>query len=49
MSFNPDPSKPDQEIIFSRKLKKIPILRYVLIIAVSESSYQKHLGIFLET
>ena len=48
MSFNPDPSKRDQEIIFSRKLKKFPILRYVLIIAVSESSYQKHLGIFLE-
>ena len=24
MSFNPDPSKPAQEVIFGRKLKKVP-------------------------
>ena len=24
MSFNPDPSKPAQEVIFSRKLKTVP-------------------------
>ena len=24
MSFNPDPSKPVQEVIFSRKLKTVP-------------------------
>ena len=47
MSFNPDPSKQAQEIIFSRKTKKIchPSLRFNNSI-VSQSPYQKHPGIF---
>ena len=49
MSFNLDPSKQAQEIIFSRKTKKIshPLLRFNNSI-VSQSPYQKHLGIFLD-
>ena len=49
MSFNPDPSKQAQEIIFSSKTKKIchPLLRFNNSI-VSQSPYQKHLGIFLD-
>ena len=46
MSFNPDPSKQAQEIIFSRKTKKVfhPSLNFSNSI-VSQSPYQKHLGI----
>ena len=49
MSFNPDPSKQAQEIIFSRKTKKIchPSLRFNNSI-VSQFLYQKHLGKFLD-
>ena len=49
MSFNPDPSKQVQEIIFSRKTKKIshPSLRFNNGI-VSQTPYQKHLDIFLD-
>ena len=49
ISFNPDPSKQAQEIIFSRKTKKIfhPSLRFNNSI-VSQSPYQKHLGIFFD-
>ena len=49
MSFNPDPSKQTQEIIFKRKTRKIchPSLRFNNSI-VSRSPYQKHLGIFLD-
>ena len=49
MSFNPDPSKQAQEIIFSRKTKKIchPLLCFNNSI-VLQSPYQKHLGIFLD-
>ena len=49
MSFNPDPSKQAQEIIFSRKTKKIshPSLRFNNSI-FSQTPYQKHLGIFLD-
>ena len=49
MSFNPDPSKQVQEIIFSRKTKKIchPSLHFNNSI-VSQSPYQKHLGMFLD-
>ena len=48
MSFNPDTSKQVQEIIFSRKTKKIlhPLLRFNNSI-VLQTPYQKHLGIFL--
>ena len=49
MSFNLDPRKQVQEIIFSRKTKKIchPSLRFNNSI-VSQSPYQKHLGKFLD-
>ena len=49
MSFNLDPRKQAQEIIFSRKTKKIchPSLRFNNSI-VSQSPYQKHLGKFLD-
>ena len=48
-SFNPDSSKQVQEIIFSRKAKKIshPSLRFNNSI-VSQTLYQIHLGIFLD-
>ena len=48
-SFNPDPSKLAQEIIFSRKTKEIfhPSLHLNSSI-VSQFPYQKHLGIFLD-
>ena len=49
MSFNPDPSKQAQEIIFSRKTKKkfSSLLRFNNSI-VSQSPHQKHLGIFFD-
>ena len=49
MSFNPDPSKQAQEIVFSWKTKKIChlSLRFNNSI-VSQSLYQKHLGIFID-
>ena len=49
MSFNLDPRKQAQEIIFSRQTKKIyhPSLRFNNSI-VSQSPYQKHLDIFLD-
>ena len=48
MSFNPDTSKQAQEIIFSRKTKKIihTLLRFNNSI-VLQTPYQKHIGIFL--
>ena len=49
MSFNPDPSKQVQEIIFSRKTKKIShhLLRFNNSI-VFQTPYQKHPDIFLD-
>ena len=49
MSFNPDPRKQAQEIIFSRKTKKIshPSFCFDNDI-VSQTPYQKHLSIFLD-
>ena len=49
MSFNPDPSKQAQEVIFSRKLQKsiYPPLHFNNI-AVTQSATQKHLGILLD-
>ena len=49
MSFNLNPSKQDQEIIFSRITKKIfqPWLLYKNSI-VLETQYQKYFGIFLD-
>ena len=50
MSFNPDPNKQAQEVIFSRKTKKInhPILTFSKS-TVSQSTSQKHLGVILDT
>ena len=48
MSFNPDPSKQAQEVIFSRKLKKVTHPPLVFNNAsVSQCKSQKHLGIIL--
>ena len=49
MCFNPDPRKQAQEIIFIRKTKKIshPSLCFSNSI-VSQTTYQKHLGTFLD-
>ena len=49
MSFNPDPSKQAQEVIFSRKLQKsvYPPLQFNNI-AVIQSATQKHLGMLLD-
>ena len=49
MSFNPDPRKQDQEVIFSRKIKKLP--RPSLVFNnnnVLQTSSQKHLGVKLD-
>ena len=50
MNFNPDPTKQAQEVIFSRKTKK---LSHPLLVFnngnVTQSIYQKHLGIILDS
>ena len=50
MSFNPDPNKQAQEVIFSRKLKKFchPSLHFNNNNNVSQASSQKHLGLTLD-
>ena len=49
ISFNPDPSKHAQEVIFSRKLKKVSHPPLVFNNAnISSCKSQKHLGILLE-
>ena len=49
MSFNPDPSKQAQKVIFSRKLQKFfyPPLHFNNM-AVTQSTTQKHLGMILD-
>ena len=48
MLFNPDPSKPAQEVLFSRKKKTQSHPELSLNnIPVERSSYQKHLGLIL--
>ena len=48
MSFNPDPSKQAQKIIFSRKkIKSCPSV-YINNISVSSTSVHKHLGMLLD-
>ena len=49
MSFSPDPNKQAQEVIFSRKTKKLnhPPLTFSKS-TVSQSTYQKHLGVILD-
>ena len=49
MSFNPDPNKEAQEVIFSHKSKR---LTYPLLVFnnynVSQTFSQKHLGVILD-
>ena len=49
MLFNPDPSKPAQEVLFSRK-KQVQIYPIIRLnnIQVERASYQKHLGLILD-
>ena len=48
-SFNPDPNKQAQEVIFSRKTKKLNHLPLTLSKStVSQSTYKKHLGVILD-
>ena len=49
MSFNSDPNKQAQEVIFSKKTKKInhPLLTFNKS-SVSQSTSQKHLGVILD-
>ena len=50
MSFNPDPRKQAQEVIFSRKLKKVTHPPLVFNNAnVSQCKSQKHLGIIMDS
>ena len=49
MSFNHDPSRQAQEVIFSRKIKKPNHPELILNnIPVNQTSYQKHFGMFLD-
>ena len=49
MSFNPDSSKQAQEVIFSRKIKKLNHPELIFDnIPVNQTSYQEHLSIFLD-
>ena len=49
MSFNHDPSRQAQEVIFSRKIKKPNHPELILNnISVNPTSYQRHLGMFLD-
>ena len=50
MNFNPNPTKQAQEVIFSRKTKKLPHPSLVFDNAkVTQSIYQKHLGIRIDS
>ena len=50
MNFNPDPTKQAQEVIFSYKTKKLPHPPLVFNnVNVTQSIYQKHLGIILDS
>ena len=48
MLFNPDPNKPSQEVLFSRK-NQIQVHLTITLnnVQVERSSYQNHLGIIL--
>ena len=49
MSFNPDPSKQAQEVIFSRKIKKPNHPELIFNnIPVNQTLYQKRLGMLLD-
>ena len=46
INFNPNPIKPVQEVIFNSKTKKLP---HPSLAKVTQSIYQKHLGIILDS
>ena len=49
LNFNPDPTKQAQEVIFSRKTKKLPHLPLVFNNTnVTQSIYEKNLGVILD-
>ena len=49
MSFNHDPSKQAQEVVSSRKIEKPNHPELIFNnIPVNQTSYQKHLGMFLD-
>ena len=49
MSFNPDPSKQAEEVIFSRKTKTVNHSHLILnSITVTYITFQKHLGVILD-
>ena len=48
MLFNPDPSKPAQEVIFSRKKVQIHPTITLNNIQSERTTYQKHFGILLD-
>ena len=48
MSFNPDPSKQVQEVIFSRKSKRSTDPLLVFNNNISQTFSQKHLGVILD-
>ena len=49
MTFNPDRSKQAQEVIFSRKLKKVTHLSLLFKNNnVSQGNFQTHLGVILD-
>ena len=49
MTFNPDPNKQVQEVIFSRKIKNTshPPLNFSNN-SVKQAQFQKHLGVYLD-
>ena len=49
MGFNPDPTKPEEEMIFSQKCSETnhPLL-YVNVIEVKRLNEHKHLGLILD-
>ena len=51
MTFNPDPNKQSQEVIFSRKTKKTshPSLNYCSTSTVQQVQFQKHLSVCLDS
>ena len=49
MSFNPDPNKPEQEVLFSRKNSNIThTIIHFNNVQVQRANYQRHLGIILD-
>ena len=50
MNFNPDPTKQAQELIFSRKVQTANhLLLFFNENVVTQTSLQKHLGVFLDS